>query len=215
MVRRAAHGPPVRYNVGTTARTERGADVEHVALTAVGADQPGIVAALTGVLVDLGCNLEDSTMSILRGHFAVLLVIAVPDKTGAEAIEAALAPVADRLGLMVVVRPLRLETDGQGGGHDSEADADPDGEIYAFSVHGADRPGIVHRAAEALAEAGGNIIDLSTRLVGSDDEPVYVLTFTVGFVPGIDAEAAAATIRRSVEAFGVQCHAHRVEIDVL
>ena len=190
--------------------------MEHVALTAVGADRPGIVAALTGVLVDLGCNLEDSTMSILRGHFAVLLVIAVPDDTGAEAIEAALAPVAERLGLMVVVRPLQIEADGQGeGGHHGEADAGPDGEVYAFSVHGADRPGIVHRATEALAEAGGNIIDLSTRLVGSDDEPVYVLTLTVGFVPGIDAAAAAATIRRSVEAFGVQCHAHRVEIDVL
>jgi glycine cleavage system transcriptional repressor len=215
MGRPAAHGPPVRYNVGTTARKEWGPEVKHVALTAVGADRPGIVAALTGVLVELGCNLEDSTMSILRGHFAVLLVIAAPDGTGAEAIEAALAPVAERLGLMVVVRPLQIEADGQGEGHHSEADAGPDGEVYAFSVHGADRPGIVHRAAEALAEAGGNIIDLSTRLVGSDDEPVYVLTLTVGFVPGTDAEAAAATIRRSVEAFGVQCHAHRVEIDVL
>jgi glycine cleavage system transcriptional repressor len=82
-------------------------------------------------------------------------------------------------------------------------------------VHGADRPGIVHQAAEALAQVGGNIIDLSTRLVGSDDQPVYVLTLTVGFVPGTDAEAAATAVRQSVEAFGVQCHAHRVEFDVL
>ena len=45
-------------------------------------------------------------MSILRGQFAVLLVILVPDESGAEAIEAGLAPVADRLGLTIVVRPL-------------------------------------------------------------------------------------------------------------
>ena len=198
--------------------------MEHVALTAVGADQPGIVAALTGVLVDLGCNLEDSTMSILRGQFAVLLVIAVPEGGGADAIEAALAPVADRLGLTIVVRPLPPGSGARGGGDSAsgqsngEAGADgpgADGEVYAFSVHGADRPGIVHRAAEALADAGGNIIDLSTRLVGSDDQPVYVLTLTVGFVPGTDADAAATAVRRSVEAFGVQCHAHRVEFDVL
>jgi len=187
--------------------------VEHVALTAVGADQPGIVAALTGVLVDLGCNLEDSTMSILRGQFAVLLVIAVPDDRGADAIEAALAPVADRLGLTIVVRPLHHDAGAKRGR--AEADPDTDGEVYAFSVHGADRPGIVHRAAEALAGEGGNIIDLSTRLVGSDDQPVYVLTLTVGFAPGTDAEAATTTVRQSVEAFGVQCHAHRVEFDVL
>ena len=187
--------------------------MEHVALTAVGADQPGIVAALTRVLMDLGCNLEDSTMSILRGQFAVLLVIAVPDESGAQAIEAALAPVADRLGLTIVVRPL-VPTPGATGGV-AEVGADVDSEVYAFSVHGADRPGIVHQAAEALAQVGGNIIDLSTRLVGSDDQPVYVLTLTVGFAPGTDAEVAAATVRQSVEAFGVQCHAHRVEIDVL
>jgi glycine cleavage system transcriptional repressor len=87
--------------------------------------------------------------------------------------------------------------------------------MYALSVHGADRPGIVHRAAEALASAGGNIIDLSTRLVGTPDEPVYVLTVTASFAPGIDAEAAIAAVRQSLEAFGVQCHAHRVDIDVL
>jgi glycine cleavage system transcriptional repressor len=192
--------------------------VDQVALTAVGADQPGIVAALTGVLMDLGCNLEDSTMSILRGQFAVLLVVAVPDDTGAEAVETALVPVAERLGLMIVVRPVPRQPGSTGSGSElaaeAEADVEADSPVYAFSVHGADRPGIVHRAAEALAEAGANIIDLSTRLVGSDAEPVYVLTLTVGFEPGIDAEAAAATVRRSVEAFGVQCHAHRVEIDV-
>jgi glycine cleavage system transcriptional repressor len=191
--------------------------VDHVALTAVGADQPGIVAALTGALMDLGCNLEDSTMSILRGQFAVLLVVAVPDDTGAEAVETALAAVADRLGLMIVVRGVPHHPGPADGGSEVAADVEleADSPVYAFSVHGADRPGIVHRAAAALAEAGGNIIDLSTRLVGSDAEPVYVLTLTVGFQPGTDAEAAAATVRRSVEAFGVQCHAHRVEIDVL
>jgi glycine cleavage system transcriptional repressor len=191
--------------------------VDHVALTAVGADQPGIVAALTGVLMDLGCNLEDSTMSILRGQFAVLLVVAVPEDTGPEAVEAALAPVAGRLGLMIVVRAVAFHPGPARGGSDAagEAEAEADSPVYAFSVHGADRPGIVHRAAEALAEAGGNIIDLSTRLVGSDADPVYVLTLTVGFGAGTDAEAAAASVRQSLEAFGVQCHAHRVEIDVL
>ncbi|MGO9027176.1 MAG: glycine cleavage system protein R [Acidimicrobiales bacterium] len=182
-----------------------------VALTAVGADQPGIVSALTGALEDLGCNLEDSTMSILRGQFAVLLVVAVPEGLDAPAVESSLAAVADRLDLVVVVRPMRaapeVATPAEAGG--------ADGDVYAFSVHGADRPGIVHRAADALAGAGGNIVDLSTRLVGPPAEPVYVLTLTVAFGPDADADGAVADVCGSVEAFGVQCHAHRVEIDVL
>lgn len=202
----------------------------HVALTAVGADRPGIVAALTGVLMDLGCNLEDSTMSMLRGHFAVLLVIDVPDGMGADVVESALTPVAERLHLVVAVRPMGGDsgtlTSAPIGAHDPtnnpesatnnpESAVDPEASVFTFSVHGADRPGIVHRAATALAESGGNIVDLSTRLVGTAAEPVYVLMLTVGFAPGVDAEAAATRVQTEVETFGVQCHAHRVEIDVL
>jgi len=40
--------------------------VPRLALSAIGADRPGIVAAVTGALVDSGCNLEDTTMAILR-----------------------------------------------------------------------------------------------------------------------------------------------------
>jgi len=57
--------------------------VTHLAVSAIGADRPGIVAAVTGVLVDRGCNLEDASMSILRGHFAMMLVVAAPPLTDA------------------------------------------------------------------------------------------------------------------------------------
>ena len=46
----------------------------HFAVTAVGADRPGIVAAVTGAFAEHGCNLEDSSMTILRGQFAMMLV---------------------------------------------------------------------------------------------------------------------------------------------
>jgi predicted amino acid-binding ACT domain protein len=45
------------------------------AVSVFGRDRPGIVAAVTRVLADAGCNLEDTSMTILRGHFAMMLVI--------------------------------------------------------------------------------------------------------------------------------------------
>jgi glycine cleavage system transcriptional repressor len=185
--------------------------VDRAVVTAVGVDQPGIVAALTGALMELGCNLEDSSMSMLQGNFAVLLVIALPAGVDAAAAEAALGSAADPLGLLVTVRPMPT---GPRTTVVPAAGAD-DGQLFAFSVHGADRPGIVHRATQALAAVGGNIVDLATRLVGTDADPTYVLTITVGFAPGVDAESAMATAGRSVEEFGVQCHAHAVDVDVL
>ena len=57
----------------------------HYAVSAVGADRPGIVAAVTGVFLENGCNLEDTSMTILRGHFAMMLVVAAPDGLEQEA----------------------------------------------------------------------------------------------------------------------------------
>ena len=39
------------------------------AVTVLGHDRPGIIAETTGRLAGLGLNLEDSTMTLLRGHF--------------------------------------------------------------------------------------------------------------------------------------------------
>ena len=53
---------------------------------------------------------------------------------------------------------------------------------YLVSVHGADRPGIVHRVA-AIAAAGGNITDLTTRLAGG----LYMLMAEVDLADDLDA----------------------------
>ena len=44
------------------------------AITVLGQDRPGIIAETTRALADLGLNLEDCTMTLLRGHFAMMLL---------------------------------------------------------------------------------------------------------------------------------------------
>ena len=176
-------------------------------LSALGADRPGIVAAVSGVLVDLGCNLEDSTMTNLQGHFAVMLVVAAPDGVTAGALEKALGGVAGRFELVVAVRPL--------GDAPAAGDAAAPTESWTIAVHGADRPGIVRDVTTALAEAGGNVVDLSTHLVGRTDAPVYVMTLWVTLAAGEAGEAAAERIRQAAAALDVHCSVHRDEVDLL
>ena len=54
------------------------------AVTAIGRDRPGIVAAISKALLDLNGNIEDSQMSILRGHFAVMLIVKLPEAVEAD-----------------------------------------------------------------------------------------------------------------------------------
>jgi len=175
-------------------------------LSAVGADRPGIVAAVSGALVDLGCNLEDSTMTILQGYFAILLVVSAGSGVDVAGLETALAPVADRLDLQLSVRALG----------DAPAGAEADRTVpWTVSVHGADRTGIVHGVASALERVGGNVVDLATHLVGSGDEPVYVMTLRVSLPSDPDPAGAAEQVRAAAEALGVHCSVHPDDADTL
>jgi glycine cleavage system transcriptional repressor len=147
--------------------------VPHFAVCAVGSDQPGIVAAVTGMLVDRGCNLEDTQMAVLRGHFSMMLVVAAPGSTTAAGLEEALRSAGAQFDLVVAVRAL-----------DDAVPASPPGEAWEVSVYGADHPGIVHRVTSLLADAGANITSAETRVIGTDARPVYVMLLDVTVPPG-------------------------------
>ena len=46
----------------------------YLAITVLGHDRPGIIAQTAEVLAEAGMNLEDSSMTLLRGHFAMTLI---------------------------------------------------------------------------------------------------------------------------------------------
>ena len=174
----------------------------HFAVTAVGVDQPGIVAAVTGALHELGCNLEDTSMSILRGHFAMVMIVS--GDVAAGAVEGALAGPAAGIGVEVTVRPVE----------DAPVDEHP-GEPWTVSVYGADRPGIVHRVAEVLAGAGANIVDLTTRVIGDPDRPVYAMVVEVSVPPSADPAALERDLGALAGELGIDCSLHRSDADIL
>jgi len=178
--------------------------VPHLAISAIGADRPGIVAAVTGALVEQGCNLEDTSMSILRGHFAMMLVVAAPAGVGAGDVEASIAAATAELELVTVVRPI---ADG--------VPRSPGGEAWTVSIYGADRPGIVHRVATALAQEGANVVDLSTRVIGEEERPVYAMFLDVTVPPGSDATALTGRLDALAAELGVSCTAHPADADIL
>ncbi|MBA2240286.1 MAG: ACT domain-containing protein [Solirubrobacterales bacterium] len=136
----------------------------HYAVTAVGRDRPGIVAALTRELLALDANLADSQMSIMRGHFAVMLVADLPETASPAQLAAGLDRVRDELSLDTV-QASRL---------DPAASERPE-PSHVLSVYGADHPGIVHSVSTVLARLGVNVTGLETRLVGSEESPLYAM----------------------------------------
>ena len=139
--------------------------MHHFALTIIGRDRPGIVSQVTEALYTLGCNIADSSCSILGGQFAMILIIAHPEFSDKESFGDAFTTLEES-GLSVFLRTLK-----PGG----EKHAKIEGEICMISVYGSDKPGIVYRVTKELGERNVNITDLNTKLVGSDERPVYVM----------------------------------------
>jgi glycine cleavage system transcriptional repressor len=171
-----------------------------LAVTVIGHDRPGIIADTTSALAELGGNLEDSTMTILRGHFAMVLLVSTTAPL--DVVETELAVLTGDGTLEVSVREVRDEPD-----DGDDADATAGTTAYLLSVHGADRPGIVSAVTGVLASAGGNITDLSTRLTGD----LYVLAAEVDLPASVDLE----TLRQRLAgvAAGLQVEASLTVLD--
>lgn len=176
----------------------------HFALTAIGEDRPGIVSAVTEPLARLGCNLEDSSSSILRGHFAIMLILSAPDDVSADQIAADVARYADPLGLIVTVRPLR-----------EEAMTGSDGPSHLLSVYGADRPGIVHGVTRLLADRHINITELTTRLVGRSQAPVYAMLMEVALPQNAEPGAFQRDLDSLAKALAIEVSLRPLESDAL
>jgi glycine cleavage system transcriptional repressor len=169
-----------------------------LAVTVIGQDRPGIIADATAALGRLGGNLEDSTMTLLRGHFAMVLLVQM-DAT-IEDVVRVLAPIEGDGSLQVSVREVP-----------AEADAGPLGSSYLLSVHGADRPGIVSALTAVVASVGGNVTDLSTRLTGD----LYVLMAEVDLPGSVDLQALERRLRDAAAELGIDASLSPVEPDDL
>lgn len=148
------------------------------AVTVLGVDRPGVIAAVTGSLADCGANIQDSTMTLLGGYVAMMLLVS-GDLDSAELMKRLRAPE-----LVVTASAVEARRHFCDGG-----DGLGDGLGYVLTVHGPDRPGIISAVSAVLAADGGNITGMSTRLSGR----LYVLIADVELPKDVDV---AALMRR-------------------
>lgn len=151
------------------------------AIAAIGEDRPGIVAALSSALRGVDASIEDSSMTILGGHFAMLLL--VQGELDQTQLQDAVAPVGRDLGLMVEIRQTEPAA-GSGGSSAVE---------HVVAAYGPDRPGLVTALAATLADAQANITNFGSR---ATEGGVFAMWFNVVIPAGIDVADLEAELRR-------------------
>lgn len=123
-------------------------------MTAFGKDRPGIVADVTQVLYENGCNLEDTTMTMLSDEFTLNLLFS----TNLDDVETTLVNACRELEeekkISAFVRPLQQT-------RSTSATKLP---LCTIHVEGMDQAGIVYKISQYLADNALNIVDLKSTV---------------------------------------------------
>ncbi|RLJ16049.1 glycine cleavage system protein R [bacterium endosymbiont of Escarpia laminata] len=138
-------------------------------ISALGKDRPGIVNALSKKILNDGCNIADSRMTVLGGEFAILLLIEGQWNTLAK-LENALPELEQELNLTIIAK--RTE------------ERAPSSNLlpYAVDVVAMDHPGIVNHLAEFFSQRNINIEDMMTSSYAAPHTgtPMFAVHMNVG-----------------------------------
>ncbi|ROR29820.1 glycine cleavage system protein R [Inmirania thermothiophila] len=153
---------------------------QQLVISALGEDRPGIVEELSHTVLEAGCNVEDSRMTVLGGEFAVLLLVS-GNWAGIAKLEDALDRLAAEAGLTLV--------------HKRTAPRPPaaDRLPYAVDVVALDHPGIVYQLAHFFSERNINIEDMVTSSYAAAHTGAPM--FSVHMVVEIPADTHIAALR--------------------
>lgn len=169
------------------------------AIAAIGGDQPGIVAALGEALLEVGGNIDDSSMTILGGHFAMLLVVHA--EASRDELHDAIRGVADEFDLLLEVRPATRHPF-----------SDEDRDDYVVAAYGPDKPGLVSTLSRVLADARANITDFGSRL-GADN--TFAMWFNVSLADGTDVAALGERLASAGRDMKLDVRLYRAEAEEL
>ena len=172
-----------------------------LAVMALGADRPGIIAAVAEVLVRHGGTITDSQMTVLGGHFALMLLVEVD--AAPAGLEGELTDATSAHGLVVTVR---LAGEAAAVRHPQPT--------HVVSVYGPDRPGLVHAATAVLADHGVNVTDLATRVLVGEGQ-VYAMHLEVQVPDEVDPAAIEQALRGAEALVDVDAHVRPLDVATL
>lgn len=157
--------------------------MDHLVLTVVGDDRPGLVKALADVVVDHDGNWERSEFSELAGAFAGIVLVRVPSHR-TDALVDAMQGLDGMLRVSVHARP--------------QPTSDSALPRVTISVLGNDQPGIVQELSSVIEAHGASIDGFTshTREAPMAGGTLFDATITVRMSGSTDAATVTAALER-------------------
>ena len=159
-------------------------------LSVLGHDRPGIVAAVTGILFDLNCNIENVSQTILQTEFSGSFIVTMPRDLSLDDLHERFIENLTPMELHVHIEPLlKKET----------APTSRESEPFVITTKGPDRQGLVAGISEVIAGHGVNITNLQAVFKGGDEPEDNIMIYEVDIPIDIDQQALYRDLREKAK----------------
>ena len=156
----------------------------------LGQDRPGIVAAVSKILYEQDCNIENVSQTTLQFVFAGIFIISMPVDLSAKSLHQNLTAALAPLGLEVHITLLETAT---------TPVSPPQSEAYIVTTKGPDRKGLVAGISEVIARFEGNITNLQAVFKGGDDPGDNIMIYEVDVPPQTDQQALYQELKKRAQ----------------
>ncbi|WP_444938685.1 glycine cleavage system protein R [Microbulbifer sp. JMSA002] len=164
---------------------------QHLVISMICNDKPGVVEKLSAVIADNGGNWEDSHMAHFAGKFAGILRVAVPgDKT--QGLKVALTNLAQDGYNLIVEDAIAVSTKPQ--------------QTLTLKLVGNDRPGIVREISRALSAHHINMDQLETTYSSTpwSGEPLFTAECKINVDEDMDLDGLRDELDQIANELGVE-----------
>jgi len=168
--------------------------MDKLIITVLGKDRPGIIAAISKSLYNMGCNLENVNQVILQNQFAGIFIVLPPKDSSVETIKQTLIKDSAGTGLHIHV---------DGADTDQNEDQPADGEDFVITTIGPDQKGLVSRFTQIIADAKVNVTNLRAVFEGGDTPEANIMVYEVYITPDTDQKGLFTALRDKASELGL------------
>jgi glycine cleavage system transcriptional repressor len=151
--------------------------------------QAGLLAAVSGRLFELGCNLADTTYALLAGSAEFTSVCELPHGMAEETLALELHRTPVLAGARIVVGPF----------DEAASEARSQRITHRFELSGPDQPGKIKRLSAAFADCGAEVVRLNSQKSVEGGVAVTTIRIAVSLPEGADT----GPVTEATEALGL------------
>ena len=168
--------------------------MKKIIVTVLGHDRPGIVAAVSRVLFEQSCNIENVSQTILQTEFSGSFIVTLPSDALLDRFHEILNEELAFMGMHVHIAPIAAV---------STAFKSKDSEPFVITTKGPDRKGLVAGISATIARYGVNITNLQAVFKGGDDPGNNIMIYEVDIPGDIDQKSFYHELRGTAESLAL------------